>query len=43
MPETGGFRTQHKVMIAAIGIVAVIAFLYNLGVFDIWSIEQVRK
>ena len=26
-----------------IGIVAVLAFLYNLGIFDIWSVEQMRK
>ncbi|MEW6769283.1 MAG: hypothetical protein AB1342_14735 [Pseudomonadota bacterium] len=43
MTGNGGFRTHHKVMIAVIGIVAVLAFLYNLGVFDIWSVEQMRK
>ncbi|MBN8981162.1 MAG: hypothetical protein J0I29_07795, partial [Rhizobiales bacterium] len=43
MTENGGFRAHHKVMIAVVGIVAVLAFLYNLGVFDIWSVEQMRK
>lgn len=39
----GGFRTHHKYMIAAIGVVAVLAFLYNLGIFDVWSVAQVAK
>ena len=43
MREYGGFRAHHKVMIAVIGIVAVLAFLYNLGIFDVWSVEQMRK
>lgn len=43
MDETGGFRTHHKVMIAVVGVVAVLAFLYNLGIFDVWSVEQLRK
>ena len=43
MNENGGFRAHHKVMIAVIGIVAVLAFLYNLGIFDVWSVEQMRK
>lgn len=43
MSEDGGFRTHHKVAIAVIGIVAVLAFLYNLGMFDVWSVEQMRK
>ena len=43
MNENEGFRAHHKIMIAMIGIVAVLAFLYNLGVFDVWSVEQMRK
>ncbi len=39
----GGFRTHHKYMIAAIGVLAVLAFLYNLGIFDIWSVDQIAK
>lgn len=41
--QSGGFRAHHKFMIAAIGILAVLAFLYNLGIFDIWSVDQVAK
>lgn len=43
MSESGGFRAYHKYMIAAVGVIAVFAFLYNLGVFDIWSTEQLAK
>lgn len=43
MNDNGGFRTHHKYMIAAVGVIAILAFLYNLGVFDIWSVEQARK
>ena len=43
MSENGGFRAHHKVLIAVIGIVAVLAFLYNLGIFDVWSVGQMRK
>jgi len=43
MSENDGFRAHHKVMLAVIGIVAVLAFLYNLGIFDVWSVEQMRK
>lgn len=43
MSEPGGFRAHHKGLIAAIGVIAVLAFLDNLGVFDIWSVEQIRK
>ena len=43
MQEHGGFRAHHKYMIAAIGLIAILAFLYNLGVFDVWSVEQMRK
>jgi hypothetical protein len=43
MSESGGFRAHHKYMIAAVGVIAVLAFLYNLGVFDIWSTEQLAK
>ncbi len=39
----GGFRTHHKYMIAAIGVIAVLAFLYNLGIFDIWSVDRIAK
>lgn len=41
--QSGGFRAHHKYMIAGIGIIAVLAFLYNLGIFDIWSVDQVAK
>ncbi len=41
--ESGGFRTHHKYMIAAIGVVAVLAFLYNLGIFDVWSVDRIAK
>jgi hypothetical protein len=30
-------------MIAAIGVIAVLAFLYNLGIFDVWSVDQAAK
>jgi hypothetical protein len=43
MSDSRGFRTHHKYLIAAIGVIAVLAFLYNLGVFDIWSVDQVAK
>ena len=43
MSDNAGFRAHHKYMIAAIGIIAILAFLYNLGVFDVWSVEQARK
>jgi hypothetical protein len=43
MDHEGGFRTHHKYMIAAIGVIAVLAFLYNLGIFDIWSVDQAAK
>ena len=43
MSENGGFRAHHKIMFAVIGIAAVLAFLYNLGIFDVWSVEQMRK
>lgn len=39
----GGFRAHHKYMIAAIGVIAVLAFLYNLGIFDVWTVERVTK
>ena len=39
----GGFRTHHKYMIAAVGVIAVLAFLYNLGVFDVWIVDQAAK
>jgi hypothetical protein len=39
----GGFRTHHKVAIAVIGIIAALAFLYNLGIFEVWSVEQLRR
>ncbi len=41
--DGGGFRAHHKYMIAAIGVVAVLAFLYNLGIFDIWSVDRAAK
>ena len=43
MDEQGGFRAHHKYMIAAIGVIAVLAFLYNLGIFDVWSVERAAK
>lgn len=43
MSDDGGLRTHHKVAIAVIGIVAVLAFLYNMGIFDVWSVEQMQK
>ncbi len=43
LQEHGGFRTHHKYMIAAIGVIAVLAFLYNLGIFDVWTVEQAAK
>jgi hypothetical protein len=43
MSENGGFRAHHKYMIAAVGVIAVLAFLYNLGIFDVWSVSQVAK
>lgn len=43
MDDNGGFRTHHKYMIAAIGVIAILAFLYNLGVFDVWSVVQSGK
>lgn len=43
MNGSGGFRAHHKYMIAAIGVLAVLAFLYNLGVFDIWAVNQAAK
>lgn len=43
MDGAGGFRAHHKYLIAAIGVIAVLAFLYNLGVFDIWSVSQTAK
>lgn len=43
MNGSGGFRAHHKYMIAGIGVIAVLAFLYNLGVFDVWSVSQVAK
>ena len=43
MSENGGFRAHYKIMIAVVGIVAVLAFLYNVGIFDIWSVEQMRR
>lgn len=43
MSDNGGFRAHHKYLIAAIGIIAVLAFLYNLGVFDVWSVNQAQK
>jgi len=39
----GSFRAHHKYMIAAIGVIAVLAFLYNLGIFDVWSVDRVAK
>ncbi len=39
----GGFRAHHKYMIAAIGVLAALAFLYNLGIFDVWSVDQIAK
>lgn len=41
--DGGGFRAHHKYMIAAIGVIAVLAFLYNLGIFDVWSVDQAAK
>jgi len=38
-----GFRAHHKYMIAAIGVIAILAFLYNLGIFDIWSVDLAAK
>ncbi len=43
MDENGGFRAHHKYMIAAIGVIAILAFLYNLGIFDIWSVDRAAK
>ncbi len=43
MSDNAGFRAHHKYMIAAIGLIAILGFLYNLGVFDVWSVEQARK
>lgn len=40
MSNHGGFRAHHKYLIAAIGILAILAFLYNLGVMDVWSVRQ---
>ena len=41
--NAGGFRAHHKYLIAVIGVLAVLAFLYNLGIFDIWSVDQLAK
>ena len=41
--DGGGFRAHHKYMIAAIGVLAALAFLYNLGIFDVWSVDQIAK
>jgi len=43
MNGNGGFRAHHKYLIAVIGVIAILAFLYNLGAFDVWSVEQARK
>lgn len=43
MDGNGRFRAHHKYMIAAVGVVAALAFLYNLGVFDVWSVSQIGK
>jgi len=43
MAGTGGFRAHHKYLLAAIGVIAVLAFLYNLWVFDIWAVYQTAK
>lgn len=43
MSGNGGFRAHHKYMIAAVGVIAILAFLYNLGVFDVWSVRQIAK
>ncbi|MBX9820818.1 hypothetical protein [Afipia birgiae] len=43
MAGTGGFRAHHKYLLAAIGVIAVLAFLYNLGVLDIWAVYQTAK
>jgi len=43
MSDSGGLRPHHKYLMAAIGIIAVLAFLYNLGVFDIWTVDQAAK
>lgn len=41
--HSGGFRAHHKYLIAVIGVLAVLAFLYNLGVFDVWSVDRLAK
>lgn len=43
MSDNGGFRAHHKYMIAAVGVIAVLAFLYNFGIFDVWSVGQIAK
>lgn len=43
MDGNGGFRTHHKYLIAAIGVIAALAFFYNLGIFDVWSVDQAAK
>lgn len=44
MSDNGGsFRAHHKYMIAVIGVIAVLAFLYNLGIFDVLSVDQAAK
>lgn len=43
MDDNGGFRAHHKYLIAVIGVIAVLAFLYNLGIFDIWTVERAAK
>lgn len=43
MSEHGVLRPHHKIMIVVICVIAALAFLYNLGIFDVWSVEQIRK
>lgn len=43
MDGNGGFRAHHKYLIAVIGVIAALAFLYNLGIFDVWSVDQAAK
>jgi hypothetical protein len=43
MDGNGGFRAHHKYLIAVIGVIAALAFLYNLGIFDVWSVDQTAK
>ena len=36
-------QTAFSYFLMACGVIAVLAFLYNLGVFDIWAVYQTAK